>query len=96
MSIRFVDCAFINSNQPPAIEERQKGYHVELEEGLDGRKLVIYGFFLRKYPHPEAPEHATIQVLVQRIIEQVKESDPNWSAAYLLYNAEENLRRIVS
>lgn len=90
--MEYITCAFVNSEHPPVLEERVQGYHVELRCGFkETSKLVLYGFFLLSYPHPEAPEHATIQVLEKRELLEVTETDKEWPSVYLLLQAQKNV-----
>jgi len=93
--ISYVTCAFVNSDHPPVLEERVDGYHVE-ERIDDGRRcLVLSVFWLVSYPHPDAPDFVRLQVLEKREMYRAKESDSEWPALYMLWQAQRNTKSRV-
>jgi hypothetical protein len=91
----FVTCAFVNSDNPPTLEEKVHGYHVE---EIDSKTLRLSGFKLVSYPHPEAPENAILQVLEKKFICEAKDGrgDPNFPLLYMLLQAQSGVTQHVS
>ena len=56
--------------------------------------LKLSGFVEKQYPHPEAPEHARLTVLVQESLLDVTEEDPRFAPLYLMLQAQNTVNSI--
>ena len=83
-------CAFINSENLPE-KEIIRGYKVIQNEDTR-QSLTLVAFVEEWHPHPDSPEYAWLQVLVQRtILANVIKNDPKYAGLYLFYQAQNNV-----
>ncbi len=90
--MNYITCAFINSDTPPVKESEYT--HFRVTQNYD-KELTLSGMRTYYYPHPDAPEDAYITVEIDEvIINNVKISDTEYAALYLLLQAQNNIKNL--
>lgn len=89
--------AFVNSDTSP-LNVKVKGYLVKSYIDSEQHREVISLEAVREYtyPHPDAPENATVTVIRVEGVKRYTSSDPEWPALALLNNAQKNAGSILA
>jgi len=89
--MKYVKCAFVNSDDLPIKTEVINGYCVE-EYFIEGvLTLNLFGFYMVEYPHPEAPDDARLTVTEKRSIFKVTPDDKLFLMVYSLLQSQKNM-----
>ena len=84
-------CVFVNTDQSPIATETISHF-VKFE--LFNSKLQLFVVEEIQYPHPEAPDHATVTVVRSRLIHTAAKTDPAYPALYNLMIAQQGIYSI--
>jgi hypothetical protein len=82
----FVAC-FVNTNQSPLSRK-----FLGLKVVEDDREMVVSVFEEVRYPHPDAPDHATIPVQENRIIKRIASHKEEAAACKMFIMAHNALK----
>jgi hypothetical protein len=85
-----MNACFVNSDNPPLKVENICKY-VSIEKDIV-KIYALHSVDRLFYPHPDAPEHAIVSVIEDKVVKRVKEYDSDVSELILLYHAQNNLK----
>lgn len=84
-------CVFVNTDQSP-IARKTISHYVNFE--LFSSNLELFVVEEIQYPHPDAPEHATVAVIQSKLIHTASKTDPAYPALYNLMIAQQGIYSI--
>lgn len=101
---KIMQACFVNSDELPLKVSEPKAFFVreldrygfvkEIDKNtIKIEELVLFSIREYTYPHPDAKENAIVTVLVDQVEKRARIGDRDWSAIYLLFHAQENLKK---
>lgn len=84
-------CVFVNTDQN-SISVKNISNFVEFDEFTSNLKL--YAVEEITYPHPEAPDYATVSLIRLRLVHTATRTDPAYPALYNLMLAQQGINSI--
>jgi hypothetical protein len=88
----YIECAFINSNEPPVEIKPFRGFYVE-ENHDRQQSLSLFGSRDFIYKHPDAPNDAVLHVYRSFNLINVKPGDVDYSAVYMLLQSQKMIEK---
>ena len=88
-------CVFVNTEKD-AITTKILSFYVEERPSFQTiRNLDLIAVEELTYPHPEAPEHATVSIIRPRLIISVGQQHPAYPATYNLWISQNGIKSIT-